>query len=138
MRLVKLYLIQNLLKQYQPIVILPIMVVKMINESCIQLLEINYLVSYQILHLKLGFKRSFNWTKNQLKVSVEAQSSSLDYLVAPSFQGVNKSFGLLFENIEDRTKHSGYFLPKRSKSLHFYDRWTAHFLSTTEKLSKII
>ena len=36
----------------------------------------------------------------------------LDYLIGPSFQGVNRLFVLLFENITDRAVHTGYYLPK--------------------------
>ena len=32
-------------------------------------------------------------------------------MVEPSFQGVNKLFGLAFENDTQRTSHSGYYLP---------------------------
>ena len=40
------------------------------------------------------------------------QNSYLDYLVNPSFQGVNRLFVLSFENENDRTSHSTYYLPK--------------------------
>ena len=36
----------------------------------------------------------------------------LDYLIGPSFQGVNRLFVLLFENITDRVVHTEYYLPK--------------------------
>ena len=36
----------------------------------------------------------------------------IDYLIGPSFQGVNRLFVLLFENITDRVVHTGYYLPK--------------------------
>ena len=36
----------------------------------------------------------------------------IDYLINPSFQGVNKLFVLPFENENDRTSHSTYYLPK--------------------------
>ena len=35
----------------------------------------------------------------------------LDYLIDPSFQGVNRLFALSFENITDRTVHAKYYLP---------------------------
>ena len=34
----------------------------------------------------------------------------LDYLIDPSFQGVNRLFILLFENTADRTVHIKYYL----------------------------
>ena len=36
----------------------------------------------------------------------------IDYLINPSFQGGNKLFVLPFENENDRTSHSTYYLPK--------------------------
>ena len=48
--------------------------------------------------LKSGFKRKINWNKYQSKISVQAQNQYLDYLVDPSFQGVNRLFVLSFEN----------------------------------------
>ena len=35
----------------------------------------------------------------------------LDFLIDPSFQGVNRPFVLLFENKDDRTVHTKYYLP---------------------------
>ena len=39
--------------------------------------------------LKSGFKRTSNWNKYQSKISTEAQNQYLDFLINPSFQGVN-------------------------------------------------
>ena len=47
---------------------------------------------------KSVFKRTINWNKYQSKVTLETLKSYLDYLVDPSFQGVNKRFALSFEN----------------------------------------
>ena len=40
--------------------------------------------------LQSGFKRTINWNKYQTKVSTERQNLYLDFLINPSFQGVNK------------------------------------------------
>ena len=40
-----------------------------------------------------------------------AQSQYLNHLVGPSFQGVNRLFVLFFENENDRTSYSNYYLP---------------------------
>ena len=40
------------------------------------------------------------------------QNPNLNYLIKPSFQGVNRVFILAFENDTQRTSHSGYYLPK--------------------------
>ena len=55
--------------------------------------------------LKSGFKRKINWNKYQSKISVQAQNQYLDYLVDPSFQGVNRLFVLSFENNAYRTSY---------------------------------
>ena len=41
-----------------------------------------------------------------------AQNRYLNYLINPSFQGVNRLFLSSFENENDRTSHSTYYLPK--------------------------
>ena len=48
--------------------------------------------------LKSGFKRKINWNRYQSKVSIQAQNQYLDYLVDPSFQGVNRLSVLSFQN----------------------------------------
>ena len=62
--------------------------------------------------LKSGFKRTINWNKYQTKVSTQRQNQYLDFLIDPSFQGVNRLFVLSFENEGDRKVHTGYYLPK--------------------------
>ena len=61
--------------------------------------------------LKSGFKRTINWNKCKSKATVQTQNQYLHYLIDPRFQGVNRFFVLLSENNEDRTGHTGYFLP---------------------------
>ena len=41
-----------------------------------------------------------------------ASNSYLNYLINPSFQGVNRLFVLSFENEHDRRSHSTYYLAK--------------------------
>ena len=62
--------------------------------------------------LKSGFKRIINWNKYQSDPKTYAQNRYLNHLVNPSFQGVNRLFVLSFENENDRTSHSTYYLPK--------------------------
>ena len=62
--------------------------------------------------LKTGFKRTSNWNKYQPKVSPEWQNRYLDFLLDPSFQGLNRLLFLTFENEDDRKVHTGYYLPK--------------------------
>ena len=63
--------------------------------------------------LKSGFKRAINWNKYQSSIKAYAQNRYLNHLVDPSFQGVNRLISALsFENENDRTVHSTYYLPK--------------------------
>ena len=62
--------------------------------------------------LKSGFKKSIRWNKYESSIKTFAQNRYLSYLINPSFQGVNRLFVLLFENENDRTSHSTYYLPK--------------------------
>ena len=47
--------------------------------------------------LKSGSKRVINWNKYLSKPELLAQNPNLNYLVEPSFQGVNRLFVLAFE-----------------------------------------
>ena len=64
--------------------------------------------------LKSGFKRTINWNKYQSDPKKYAQNRYWNYLVDPSFQGqgINRLFVLSFENANDWTLHSQFYLPK--------------------------
>ena len=62
--------------------------------------------------LKSGFKKTISWNKYESSIKTFAQNRYLNYLINPSIQGVNKLFVLSFENENDRTLHSTYYLPK--------------------------
>ena len=61
--------------------------------------------------LKSGFKRTISWNKYLAKPELLAQNANLNYLIEPSFQGVNRLFVLAFENDEQRTSNKRYYLP---------------------------
>ena len=61
--------------------------------------------------LKSGFKRTINWNKYELKLTVQAQNQYLDSVINPSFQGVNRLFVLSFQNNGSRTSYTIYNLP---------------------------
>ena len=46
------------------------------------------------------------------KKSTERQNQYLDYLIDPTFQGVNMIFVLSFQNENCRAAYTGYSLPK--------------------------
>ena len=55
--------------------------------------------------LKSGFKRVINRNKYLSKPELLRQNPNLNYLIEPSFQGVNRLFILAFENDTQRTSH---------------------------------
>ena len=62
--------------------------------------------------LKSGFKKTISWNKYESRIKKFAQNRYLNYSINPSFQGVNRLFVSSFENENDRTSHSTYYLPK--------------------------
>ena len=62
-------------------------------------------------HLKSGFKTTINWNKYQSKVSMQTKKQYLNYLIDPSFQGVNRLFVLSFKNNVHRISYKRHFLP---------------------------
>ena len=62
--------------------------------------------------LKSGFKRTINWNKYESSVKTFAQNRYLNYLINPSFQGVNRLFALSFENEDDRNHTQLIFFRK--------------------------
>ena len=95
--------------------------------------------------LKSCLKRTINRNKYQSKVSIERQNQYLDYLIDPSFQGVNRLFISLLENMDDRTAHTGYFLPRVEIKDHnvmiegqkFFNQPVKNYLSTYDITRKI-
>ena len=65
-----------------------------------------------LLQCKSGFRRAINWNKYQSDPKKYAQNRYLNHLNNPSFWGVNRLFVLSFENTNDRTSHSNYYLQK--------------------------
>ena len=62
--------------------------------------------------LKSGFKKTISWNKYQLSIKTSAQDRYFNHVVDPSFQGLNRFFVLSFENENDRTSHTTYYLLK--------------------------
>ena len=61
--------------------------------------------------MESGFKRVINWNKYLPRPELLPQNPDLNYLIEPSFQGVNRLFVLAFKNDAQRKVHSGYYLP---------------------------
>ena len=95
--------------------------------------------------LKSGFKRTINWNKYESSVKTFTQNRYLNYLINPSFQGVNRLFVLSFENENGRTSHSGYYLPKvelkdyniKIDGKIFFDEPINKDIKTSENIRKI-
>ena len=64
-----------------------------------------------LAQLKSGFKRAISWNKYLSKPELLAQNANLNYLIEPSFQGVNRLFVLAFENDDQRTSNKRYYIP---------------------------
>ena len=62
--------------------------------------------------MKSGFKRTTNWNKYQSKITIQERNRYLDYLIDPSFQGLNRHFVLSFENNTGRKSYEQYYLPR--------------------------
>ena len=95
--------------------------------------------------LKSGFKRAINWNKYESNITTFAQNRYLNHLINPSFQGVNKLFVLSFENENDSTSHSTYYLPNVeikdcnviTDGKTFFDQTINSMAKTYEKIRKI-
>ena len=62
--------------------------------------------------VKSRFKKAIKWNKYQSIVTTERQNLYLNFLINPSFQGVNRIFVLSFKNDADRKIHTKYYLSK--------------------------
>ena len=61
--------------------------------------------------LGCGFKGTINWNKYLAETTNQAQNRYLDFLIDPSFPGVNRLFVWSFENNNDRKSVRKYYLP---------------------------
>ena len=61
--------------------------------------------------LKLAFEIIIIWNNYEPKVTTKIPNQYLDFLIEPSFQGVNRFFVLSFENKVDRTLNRKYYIP---------------------------
>ena len=95
--------------------------------------------------LKSTFKRTINCNKYQSKLSTDRQSQYLDFLVDPSFQGVNRLFVLSFEDKAQRASYKRYYLPTlETKNCNvtidgksFFDQPVRNNLITYDNIPKI-
>ena len=62
--------------------------------------------------LKTGFKRTIKWNRYRSEMSNQTKNNNLNYLIDPTFTNVNRLFVLTFENEDDRSSFSKYYVPK--------------------------
>ena len=62
--------------------------------------------------LKSGFKRTIKWNKYRSEMTNQTKTNQLNHLIDPTFIKVNRLFASSFENEEDRTSFSKYYVPK--------------------------
>ena len=62
--------------------------------------------------LKAGFKRTIKWNKYRSEMSNQNKNNNLSYFIDPTFTNVNRLFALSFENENDRTFFSKYYVRK--------------------------
>ena len=62
--------------------------------------------------LKTGFKRTIKWNKHRSEISNQTKNNNLNYLIDPTFTNVKRLFVLSFENEDDRTSFSKYYIPE--------------------------
>ena len=55
--------------------------------------------------------KKISWNKYQSKVTIQAADTYFDYLIDPSFPGVNRLFILSFKNRTDRKVHTKNYFP---------------------------
>ena len=60
--------------------------------------------------LKTGFKRTITWNKYRSEISNQIKNNNLNHLIDPTFTNVNRLFLLSFENEDDRTSFSKYYV----------------------------
>ena len=64
-----------------------------------------------LTQLESSFKRTLNWNEYLVKTTNQARNRYLDYLIGPSFQGVNRLFVFSFKDDDGRESHKQYYLP---------------------------
>ena len=97
--------------------------------------------------LKFGFKRTTNWNNYQTltdQILTDRQIEYLDFLIDPSFHGVNRLFVLSFKNEARRTSYKRYYLPTRDiknyvmiDGQNFFDQPVRNNLITYDNIRKV-
>ena len=62
--------------------------------------------------LRTGFKRIMKWNKYRPEMTNQTKNNNLKYLIDATFTKVNRLFVLSFENENERTSFSKYYVPR--------------------------
>ena len=93
-----------------------------------------------------GFKPTINWNKYNSKIeTLNVPNPYLDFIIDPSFEGVNRLFVLPFHALHDRTGHSRYYLPTAKvedynvmiDGRNLFDQSVKNDIKTYENIRKI-
>ena len=94
--------------------------------------------------LESEFKRTINQNKCLSKATYLGQNRYLDFLIYPSFQGVNRLFVLSFKDDDDHKSHKQYLPTMEIKGCNvmvngrnFFDQPIKNDLKTYENIRKI-
>ena len=71
--------------------------------------------------LRTGLKRTIEWNKYRSEMTNWTKNNNLNYLIDPTFTKVNRLFVLPFENENDRTSFSKYYVP--NIQIKDFNRW---------------
>ena len=92
-----------------------------------------------------GFKRTINWNKYQSKKANQSQNRYLQFLIDPSFQGVNRLLVLSFKDEESQESYKQYYLPTVEikdyiviiNRRNFFDHTIKNDLRTYDNIRKV-
>ena len=65
--------------------------------------------------LRTWFKNTIKWNKYRSELTNQTKNNNLSYLIEPKFTKVKRLFVLSFENEEDKTSFSKYFVTNVQK-----------------------
>ena len=73
---------------------------------------INWNDKKNLEQLRTGFKRTIKWNKYRSEMTYQTKNNNLNYLVDPTFTNVGRLFVVSFENENDGTYFSKYYVTK--------------------------
>ena len=82
------------------------------TQFCVPVVALSNQENMKLLkQLESCFEKTINWNKYLAKTTNQARNIYLDYLIGPSFQGVNRLFALSGKYDDGRESHRQNYLP---------------------------